>query len=64
MTDFGRIGFEKNWIHFSLFFEGALVLSLSAEWLLHFERIPEFEVTIDSKNKIHFISKESVKLPS
>jgi len=46
------------------FLEGFLILGISQEWSSRFEGIPKFEVSIDNKNRMHFISKESVKLPS
>ena len=41
-------------------FEGFLVLGLDKEWLDVFRELPEFEVQIDNKRKLHLISIKSI----
>jgi len=41
-------------------FEGFLVLGLHKDWLDVFGELPEFEVQIDNKKKLHLISTKSI----
>ena len=41
------------------FFEDKLLIALSKDWVDVFKKLPSFEVTIDNRNRLHFISKES-----
>ena len=45
----------------SCLFEDHLILSLSKDWLNVFKKIPSFEVMIDERNKLYFISKEEIQ---
>ncbi len=41
-------------------FEGFLVLGLDKDWLDVFGELPEFEVQIDNKRKLHLLSTKSI----
>ena len=41
----------------SFLFDNHIILSFSKDWIDVFKEIPEFEVMIDSKNRLHLISK-------
>ena len=40
--------------------EDHLIISLSKKWIDLFSKIPEFEVLIDSKNRLVIISKDRI----
>ena len=41
--------------------EDHLIISFSKKWVELFSKIPEFEVLIDSNNKLVIISKDGIK---
>ena len=41
--------------------EDHLIISLSKKWINLFSKIPEFEVLIDSKNRLVIISKDRIR---
>ncbi len=41
--------------------EDHLIISFSKKWVDLFSKIPEFEVLIDSKNKLVIISKDRIR---
>lgn len=41
-------------------FENFLVLGLTKEWLELFGELPEFDVQIDNKRRLHIISTKSI----
>jgi len=45
----------------SYLFEDHIIISLSKDWINVFKAIPEFEVIIDNKKRLHLISKNKVK---
>ena len=50
-----RIGMIK-----SFFFADSFLISLAKDWINHLNGIPEFEVFVDGKNRLHLISKTRV----
>lgn len=42
-------------------FQDSLVISLTKEWINHFNEIPEFEVFVDNKKRLHLVSKSFQK---
>jgi hypothetical protein len=57
----GKKIMEKFKIIKPYFFQDSLVISLTKEWINHFNGIPEFEVFLDNKKQIHLISKSFQK---
>jgi hypothetical protein len=43
------------------YFDDSIILSLTKNWLNQFDMIPNFDVFIDAKNKLHLISKQKIK---
>ena len=45
----------------SYLFDDHIIISFEKEWITIFKRLPEFEVLIDNKKRLHLISKETIK---
>jgi hypothetical protein len=56
----GKTGMIKESL-IPFFFENCLIISLDAEWIKVFDKIPEFEVGIDDERRLHLISKQKIK---
>jgi len=41
----------------SFSFEDSILVSLTKDWINHFNGIPEFEVFLDNKRRLHLVSK-------
>jgi len=44
----------------SFYFDDSILFSITKNWINQFNGMPEFDVFIDSKNKMHLISKQKV----
>ena len=42
----------------SYLFENQLIISLSKDWMKTFGGLPQFDVFIDEKNRLHLVSKK------
>ncbi|MBT4325456.1 MAG: hypothetical protein HOD60_00910 [Candidatus Nitrosopelagicus sp.] len=42
------------------YFDDSILFSITKNWINQFNSMPEFDVFIDSKNKMHLISKQKV----
>ena len=45
----------------SYLFEDYIIISLTKDWITVFKGLPEFEVRIDDKDRLHLISKQVIK---
>ena len=43
------------------FFEDRLLIALSKDWINVFEKLPNFEIKIDSSNRLNITSKDRIK---
>lgn len=41
-----------------LIFQDSLIISLTKDWINHFQSVPKFDVSIDKKGRLCIISKE------
>ena len=46
----------------SYLFENHIILAFSQDWLNVFKEMPGFDVFVDDRNKIHLVSKQTVKI--
>jgi len=42
------------------YFDNSILIAITKNWINQFNSIPEFDAFIDSKNKMHLISKQKV----
>jgi hypothetical protein len=42
------------------YFDDSILFSITKNWINQFNNMPEFDAFIDSKNKMHLISKQKV----
>ena len=57
----GRTQMKKISHITSYLFENQLIISLSKDWMKTFGGLPQFDVFIDSKNKLVIISKDRIR---
>ena len=44
-----------------LIFQDSLIISLTKDWINHFQSVPKFDVSIDKKGRLLLISKDFIK---
>ena len=44
-----------------LIFDDSLIISLTKDWINHFQSVPKFDVSIDKKGRLLLISKDFIK---
>ena len=54
----GRTQMKKISHITSYLFESQLIISLSRDWMKTFGGLPQFDVFIDEKNRLHLVSKK------
>jgi len=54
----GRTQMKKISHITSYLFESQLIISLSKDWMKTFGGLPQFDVFIDEKNRLHLVSKK------